>query len=148
MTQQLDTQRSALVAANRQIDERRRFTETVLAGVSAGVIGLDADGHITIVNRAAARLLNAAPEELEGRHYAEAVPELAPSSAAPSRSRSGVPSGEATVKRGGTDAFLSVQVASEQGDASGYRRDLRRHHRSRLGAAHRGLGRCGAPHRA
>ena len=69
MTPQLAAQRSDLVAANRQIDERRRFTETVLSGVSAGVIGLDGDGHITIVNRAAARLLNAAPEEMEGRHY-------------------------------------------------------------------------------
>ena len=44
MTQQLGAQRSELVAANRQIDERRRFTETVLSGVSAGVIGLDDDG--------------------------------------------------------------------------------------------------------
>ncbi len=59
MTSQLSTQRSALIDANIQIDERRRFTETVLAGVSAGVIGLDSDGQITIVNRAAARLLNA-----------------------------------------------------------------------------------------
>ena len=41
MTQQLGAQRGDLVAANRQIDERRRFTETVLSGVSAGVIGLD-----------------------------------------------------------------------------------------------------------
>ena len=39
------SQRGALIAANRQIDERRRFTETVLAGVSAGVIGVDGDGH-------------------------------------------------------------------------------------------------------
>ncbi len=42
----------ALVSANRQNDERRLFMETVLAGVSAGVIGLDHDGTITVVNRA------------------------------------------------------------------------------------------------
>ena len=41
MTQQLAAQRGDLIAANRQNDERRRFTETVLSGVSAGVIGLD-----------------------------------------------------------------------------------------------------------
>ena len=78
MTSQLAAQRADLMTANRLNEERRRFTETVLSGVSAGVIGLDRDGNITIVNRAAARLLNATPDELEGRHYAESVPELAP----------------------------------------------------------------------
>ena len=67
MTQQLSAQRSDLVTANRLNEMRRRFTETVLSGVSAGVIGLDGEGTITIVNRAAARLLNAAPEDMEGR---------------------------------------------------------------------------------
>jgi two-component system nitrogen regulation sensor histidine kinase NtrY len=61
MTQQLSAQRGDLVAANRLNEIRRRFTETVLSGVSAGVIGLDGEGRITIINRAAARLLNAAP---------------------------------------------------------------------------------------
>jgi len=121
MISQLSTQRSALIAANQVIDERRRFTETVLAGVSAGVIGLDADGQITIVNRAAARLLNAAPEELEGRHYAEAVPELAALIRRTISEPVGRASGEVTIKRTGTPRSLSVQVASEHGPhASGY----------------------------
>jgi len=121
MTQQLDSQRSALIAANRQIDERRRFTETVLAGVSAGVIGLDADGRITIVNRAAARLLNAAPEELEGQHYAEAVPELAALIRRAIQEPAARAGGEVTVKRAGTTRSLSAQVTSEHGRfGSGY----------------------------
>ncbi len=121
MTQQLDAQRSALVSANQQIDERRRFTETVLGGVSAGVIGLDADGTITIVNRAAARLMNAAPEELEGQHYAEAVPELGALIRKAIQEPVGRSSGEAMVKRTGSARSLSVQVTSEQGRlASGY----------------------------
>jgi two-component system, NtrC family, nitrogen regulation sensor histidine kinase NtrY len=115
MTEQLDGQRGALISANKQIDERRRFTETVLAGVSAGVIGLDADGKITIINRAAARLLNAAPEELEGQHYAEAVPELAVLIRRAIQEPVGRSSGEATVKRGTTTRQLSVQVTSEHG---------------------------------
>ena len=45
MTSQLDAQRSDLIAANQLNEERRRFTETVLSGVSAGVIGLDGDGQ-------------------------------------------------------------------------------------------------------
>jgi two-component system nitrogen regulation sensor histidine kinase NtrY len=121
MIQQLDSQRNALVSANRQIDERRRFTETVLAGVSAGVIGLDADGQITIVNRAAARLLNATPEELEGQHYAGAVPELAALIRRAIQEPAARAGGEVTVKRAGTIRSLSVQVTSEHGHyGSGY----------------------------
>ena len=51
MTTQLDSQRRELIQANQQLDERRRFTETVLAGVSAGVIGLDREGRIILPNR-------------------------------------------------------------------------------------------------
>jgi two-component system nitrogen regulation sensor histidine kinase NtrY len=121
MTSQLDAQRGALIDANLLIDERRRFTEAVLAGVSAGVIGLDGDGQITIVNRAAARLLNAAPEELEARHYAEAVPEFAALIRRTISEPVGRASGEVSVKRSGTPRSLSVQVASERGPhASGY----------------------------
>ncbi len=120
MMTQLDMQRTALVDANRQIDERRRFTETVLGGVSAGVLGLDADGHITIVNRAAARLLNAAPEEVEGHHYAEVAPEFGALIRRAVAEPSGRASGEVAIKRAGSPRALSVQVATERGaDASG-----------------------------
>jgi len=120
MTEQLDAQRAELVAANRQIDARRRFTEAVLAGVSAGVIGVDSEGTVTIVNRAAARLLNAATDELEGRHYAEAVPELAGLIRTALSEPVGRASGEASIKRAGSIRKLSVQVASEEGSASEY----------------------------
>ena len=53
MTDQLKEQRNELVSTNHQLDERRRFTEAMLAGVSAGVIGLDPDGRISLVNRSA-----------------------------------------------------------------------------------------------
>lgn len=119
MTEQLDTQHSALLVASRQIDERRRFTEAVLAGVSAGVVGLDADGNLTIVNRAAARLLNATPEELEGQHYSEAVPELAALIRRAMQEPSGRSGGEVIVKRDGSARTLSVQVVSERGAAEG-----------------------------
>ena len=121
MTGQLDAQRSALISANRQNDERRRFTEAVLAGVSAGVIGIDSNGAITIVNRAAARLLNVVPDEIEGRDYAEAVPELAALIRRAITEPVGRSSGEVTVKRGMTSRSLSVQVSSERGaDGSGF----------------------------
>ncbi len=57
MTSQLATQRTELIEANRQLDERRRFSEAVLAGVTAGVIGLDREGRVELPNRSAAELL-------------------------------------------------------------------------------------------
>jgi two-component system nitrogen regulation sensor histidine kinase NtrY len=120
MTQQLGAQRGDLVAANRLNEERRRFTETVLSGVSAGVIGLDRDGKITIVNRAAARLLNATPEELEGQHYSESVPELGALIRRALSEPVGRAGGEVAIKRAGTQRALSVQVSSEWGNPHGF----------------------------
>jgi two-component system nitrogen regulation sensor histidine kinase NtrY len=78
MTGQLSSQRTELMAAYSQIDERRRFTETVLSGVSAGVIGLDAEGRIELPNRAATDLLRLdLPGEI-GTRLDLLVPELAP----------------------------------------------------------------------
>ena len=77
MTNQLAGQRNELMEAYRQIDERRRFTEGVLGGVSAGVIGLDADGSINLPNRRASELLGAEIDPAVGRHLADVVPEFA-----------------------------------------------------------------------
>jgi len=78
MTSQLDGQRRELLEASSQIDERRRFTEAVLTGVSAGVIGLDADGQINLPNRSASRLLGVDLEELLGHSLSDVVPEMQP----------------------------------------------------------------------
>ncbi|KAB2917853.1 MAG: PAS domain-containing sensor histidine kinase [Hyphomicrobiaceae bacterium] len=77
MTQELERQRTDLVTANSQLTERRRFMEAVLSGVSAGVIGLDRNGRITLANRSAEKLLSRGEEQLVGRELAEAVPEFA-----------------------------------------------------------------------
>ena len=77
MTGQLAAQRSELMEAYGQIDGRRRFTETVLAGVSAGVIGLDARGRIELPNRAAAELLGVDLLAAIGRDLDAVAPEFA-----------------------------------------------------------------------
>ena len=77
MTSQLKSSQHGLMDANRQIDERRRFTETVLAGVSAGVIGLDAEGHVHLPNRSASELLKTDLEQSIGHMLDAAVPEMA-----------------------------------------------------------------------
>ncbi len=58
MTEQLESQRGELILANRQLDERRRFSEAVLSGVSAGVIALNAEKNITLINRSSLNILS------------------------------------------------------------------------------------------
>lgn len=77
MTEQLESQRSALVDANYQFDQRRQFTEAVLSGVSAGVFGLDNEGVINHANRAALRFFNRSESDMLGHDIAVAVPEMA-----------------------------------------------------------------------
>jgi two-component system nitrogen regulation sensor histidine kinase NtrY len=76
MTGQLESQREELMEANRQLDSRRHFMETVLAGVSAGVIGLDADGRINLPNRSASELLSTDVDARKGADLADIVPEI------------------------------------------------------------------------
>jgi two-component system nitrogen regulation sensor histidine kinase NtrY len=74
MTRELKNQRNALVTANEQLVERRHFMEAVLSGVSAGVIGLDSQDRITLVSRAAVKLLGLAETDLVGLKLREAIP--------------------------------------------------------------------------
>ncbi len=77
MTRQLASQREELVEANRKLDRRRRFTEAVLSGVSAGVIGTDQDGRVNLPNRSAADLLGTDVDAMIGLPLNEIAPELA-----------------------------------------------------------------------
>ena len=77
MTYQIQSQQRELMEANRQLDDRRRFTETVLSGVSAGVLGLDRDGRINLPNRSASALLGVDLDLSIGEDLAEVVPEMA-----------------------------------------------------------------------
>ena len=76
MTAQLENQQSSLIEANRQLDERRRFTETVL-GVSAGVIGLNEEGHIQLFNQSAEEFLELNIGDMIGTSIESAVPAMA-----------------------------------------------------------------------
>ncbi|KAA5610186.1 PAS domain-containing sensor histidine kinase [Rhodovastum atsumiense] len=91
MIGQLSAQRRELMDAYSQLDARRRFTEAVLSGVSAGVIGLDAEGRIELPNRVASALLDVDLLGAIGRDLGEMVPEFAPLlaevRAAPDRTR-------------------------------------------------------------
>ena len=76
MTVELENQRKGFMTVNRELDERRRFTETVLAGVSAGVIGLDPKGRINLSNRSASDLLSKDLIRMTGTNLEDSVPEM------------------------------------------------------------------------
>ena len=78
MTQQLKTQRVALLEANETNEKRRQFTEAVVEGVSAGIVGLDPFGAITLVNLRAAEMVGADEISLVGKRIDEVIPALAP----------------------------------------------------------------------
>ncbi len=78
MTRQLAAQQNALLEANEEAEERRRFIEDVLAGVTAGVLGIAKDGVIFLPNHSAERLLGFAYGELLGKSVGDVVPAFAP----------------------------------------------------------------------
>ncbi|PTW60252.1 two-component system nitrogen regulation sensor histidine kinase NtrY [Breoghania corrubedonensis] len=115
MTAQLRNQREALLSANDQIDQRRRFTEAVLAGVTAGVIGIDDARRITLVNRSARLLLHAEDESLLERDLIEALPEIGEIiEPALSHAYGRTVSGQMMLMRGGKERIVNVRVTTEQ----------------------------------
>ena len=114
MTQELRTQRDDIVHARDLIDSRRRFTEAVLAAASAGVIGLDAQEGISILNRSAEKLIGCTEAEALGRPLAEIVPELASLLDMARSSTQRMIQGQVTIQREGRERNVSVRVTTEQ----------------------------------
>jgi two-component system nitrogen regulation sensor histidine kinase NtrY len=114
MTSQLAAQRRDLMDVNQQLDERRRFTETVLAGVSAGVIGLDRLGVVTLPNRTALDYLALDQSLVIGRKLTDLVPEItALLRAAGERPERSVQD-EITLSRQDLTRMLLVRVVAER----------------------------------
>jgi two-component system, NtrC family, nitrogen regulation sensor histidine kinase NtrY len=113
MTLELSQQQNRLVAANALIDERRAFTEAVLSGVPAGVIGADAQGIITVSNAAAERLLGTeAGGTLVGATVEAALPGLGPILQEARSTRLRLHQGQAKLQRDGRERILNVRVTS------------------------------------
>jgi two-component system nitrogen regulation sensor histidine kinase NtrY len=114
MTQELRTQHDDIVRARDVIDSRRRFTEAVLAGASAGVIGVNADGCITILNRSAEQLIAHTEGQSLGHLLTEIAPELAEIFDAARNGNQRLVQRQVAVSRNGQERNFSVRVTSEQ----------------------------------
>lgn len=75
MTHKISDQQDELISANRQMDQRRRFTETILAGVSSGVLGVDNKGKVNLANTSAGEILKLPPGTLTGEDIRDLFPE-------------------------------------------------------------------------
>lgn len=106
MTGQIEQQTAALLGANRQLAERRAFIETVLQSITAGIVSVDRDGEMQLMNSSAQELLldRSGPAPL-GLKLDEISPEI------DALVRTGSPSGIVHRSHGGELLTLAVKVA-------------------------------------
>jgi two-component system, NtrC family, nitrogen regulation sensor histidine kinase NtrY len=116
MTSELRSQRDALVGANTKLDDRRRFMEAVLSGVTAGVVGIDADGTVSLVNRSAETLLGMKEADLADKPLAKAVPEFGPVLKRAQKQGKRLINDQITLRRHGSERNFAVRVTSEGPD--------------------------------
>ena len=114
MTQELRTQRDELVSASNMIDSRRRFIEAVLLSASAGIIGVDNNGIIGILNRSAEKLIGLVETEALNHPLSEVVPELNDLMENAKSGSHRLLQGEIEINRAGIARNLSVRVTAEQ----------------------------------
>ena len=108
MTAQIEKQTDALVSANAELDERRGFIEAVLQSVRAGVISIDGEGRILLMNPPArAMLLDRAKAEDASATLGQVAPEIAAMVA------DDVAEGVVTHSREGELLTLAVKIGSE-----------------------------------
>jgi two-component system nitrogen regulation sensor histidine kinase NtrY len=99
-----------------KLDERRRFMEAVLSGVTAGVVGVDAEGIVTLVNRSAETLLEMKETDLKGKLLAKAVPEFASVLKRAQKQGRRLITDQITLRRHGSERNFAVRVTSEGQD--------------------------------
>ena len=117
MTSQIEEQRRELVDANRELDTRRRLTDAVLAGVTAGVLSVESGGKVARANRSALDLLALPEDGVLGRALVDLMPELADLLAQAAERPDRVSQGQIEITQRGARRTLLVRLsaASEAG---------------------------------
>ena len=120
MTGHIKQQRDDLVEAHEAVDARRRFTEAMLAGVSAGVIGIDASGYISLVNRSAVTLLGVKEKDLIAKPAEEVLMAFTPVFEQALSRPSGFAEGHVDIERKGESRSLFARVTTESSEDSAH----------------------------
>lgn len=105
-----------MLSAKDLIDERRRFSEAVLEGVTAGVIGVDADGIVTIVNRSAETMLGISAETAIGQNLSVLLPLVGRAFEIGRMSDKSAYREQVTFSRLGAERTYNIQVTMEEED--------------------------------
>lgn len=113
MVEELKSQRNELLTAKDQIDERRRFSEAVLSGVTAAVIGIDHDGTVTIINRSAENMFGIKTAKAIGQNLLALVPEVGHVFEVARSSHRLMHREQVTMMRSGVARSLNVQITVE-----------------------------------
>ena len=111
MTSELRLQQNRLMSSSQVMDERRAFTEAVLAGVPAAIIGINQDGLVTVLNTSAQKLVENPAEAVTGRPVHEVLPELSHFLADAFAGSSRSVQGQMVILRRGRERTLNVRVA-------------------------------------
>ena len=123
MTKQLKGQRNALLDANRTSEEGRRQFNSVLSGVTSGVIGLNVSEEIDFINPAALNMLELNSKSYNGEKLTIVVPEFKDLFSKLKGSHGGVARKEIQVSRDGKLENLLVRMAiraNNKGIVEGY----------------------------
>jgi two-component system nitrogen regulation sensor histidine kinase NtrY len=118
MLLQLKSQRNEILAAKDLVDERRRFSEAVLAGVTAGVIGVDPYGIVTIVNRSAETMLALSAKTSVGQNLSTLLPQVGRVFEIGRKSGRPVYREQVTFYRAGAERTFNVQITVEAGETA------------------------------
>ena len=116
MIRQLKSQRNDLVTAKDQIDERRRFSEAVLSGVTSGVIGVDSRGEIAILNRSVIEMFALTEKKAVGANLAKVLPHIGKVFEVARKSRRKACREQVTFLRRDAERTFDIQITVEESD--------------------------------
>ncbi len=128
---QIEASSRDLSAANAELDQRRRQTETILESIPTGVLSLDANRRVTHANQALLRMFHpdsarsTAPQILQGAALADVFPaevleDFEPLLRRADRMGMTTSQMEMTLQRTSVNVAVTVAILRHQGQQSGY----------------------------
>jgi two-component system nitrogen regulation sensor histidine kinase NtrY len=113
MTAQLQAQRYEITQATVMLDQRRRFTEAILEGVSAGIVALDEHFVVRLCNYSAVMLFGLKEEDLLDKSLAETIPELSELLENARLNPHSVHQAQISLRHHGTNYILQAKISAE-----------------------------------
>lgn len=115
MTQQLNSQREELIREHDLSEQSRQFSEAVLSGVRAGVMGLGQSGKITLLNESARSLLGDRALHLLGTPIQDDLPEFSQAFTKAREAFGGTAEDQVTIEIDGQERIFDLRVSAYRG---------------------------------